>query len=262
MKNLPQLIAMSCIALGSVAFAHGDGDHRKKPAAGHEGHASALGKPGNPNKVSRTVEITMSDAMRFNPSSVAVKRNETIRFVLKNAGKLKHEMVLGTIRELKEHAALMLKFPEMEHADPNQASVEPGKTGELVWQFTKGGSFDFACLQPGHYEAGMKGSVMVAGAVTPAAQGMPAPANQGDMVVAQASAADMTDGEIRKIDKDTKKISIKHGEIKNLDMPGMTMLFQVKDPALLDRVKAGDKVKFKAERAGGALVVTEIQVAK
>lgn len=165
MKHLHELVAMSLIALGSAAFAHGDEDHDKKSgAASHDDHASALGKAGDPKKVSRTVEITTSDAMRFSPSSVAVKRNETIRFVLKNEGKLKHEMVLGTIKELKEHAALMLKFPEMEHADPNQASVEPGKTGELVWQFTKAGTFDFACLQAGHYEAGMKGQVMVAGA--------------------------------------------------------------------------------------------------
>ena len=80
--------------------------------------------------------------------------------------------------------------------------------------------------------------------------------------MAQASVSDLTEGEIRKVDKDTKKITIRHGEIKNLDMPGMTMLFQVKDPAMLDRVKAGDKVKFKAEKAGGGIVVTEIQVIK
>ena len=73
---------------------------------------------------------------------------------------------------------------------------------------------------------------------------------------------DMADAEIRKIDKDARKITLKHGEIKNLDMPGMTMLFQVKDPAMLDMVKAGDKVKFKAEKIGGAIVVTEIQVTK
>lgn len=157
MKYIHRLLAISLVAVGSAAFAHGDDDHGK--AAG--GHASALGKPGDPKKVTRTVEITMSDAMRFSPPSVAVKRNETIRFVLKNDGKVKHEMVLGTIKELKEHAALMLKFPEMEHADPNQASVEAGKTGELVWQFTKAGTFDFACLQPGHYEAGMVGKVAV-----------------------------------------------------------------------------------------------------
>ena len=87
-------------------------------------------------------------------------------------------------------------------------------------------------------------------------------ATSADIVLAQAGTADLTDGEIRKVDKDTKKITIKHGEIKNLDMPGMTMLFQVKDPAMLDLVKPGEKVKFKAEKAGGGLVVTEIQVAK
>ena len=75
-------------------------------------------------------------------------------------------------------------------------------------------------------------------------------------------AASMSAGEVRKIDKDAKKITLKHGEIKNLDMPAMTMVFQVKDPALLDKVKAGDKVKFKAEKVGGGIAVTEIEVAK
>ena len=72
----------------------------------------------------------------------------------------------------------------------------------------------------------------------------------------------MTDGEVRKIDKENKKITLKHGEIKNLEMPGMTMVFQVKDAAMLDMLKAGDKVMFKAEKANGALVVTEIQTVK
>ncbi len=95
------------------------------------------------------------------------------------------------------------------------------------------------------------------------AQSNPAPAPMSEMKVDKpATANDMTEGEIRKVDKDTKKITIKHGEIKNLDMPGMTMLFQVKDPAMLDIVKAGDKVKFKAEKAVTGLVVTEIQVTR
>ena len=83
------------------------------------------------------------------------------------------------------------------------------------------------------------------------------PAAAGGMVM-----GDMADGEIRKVDMDNKKITIKHGEIKNLDMPGMTMVFQVKDPAMLSSVKTGDKVRFKAEKSGGAMVVTEIQPAK
>ncbi len=79
---------------------------------------------------------------------------------------------------------------------------------------------------------------------------------------AASAAADMTDGEIKKVDKDAKKVTIKHGEIKNLEMPGMTMVFQVKDPAMLDAVKPGDKVMFKVEKANGALVVTEMRAAK
>jgi len=77
-----------------------------------------------------------------------------------------------------------------------------------------------------------------------------------------ADSAGMTDGEIRKIDRDNNKITIKHGEIKNLDMPGMTMVFQVKDPAFLDKVKKGDKVIFRAEKSGSAFIITKIQLRK
>jgi Cu/Ag efflux protein CusF len=77
-----------------------------------------------------------------------------------------------------------------------------------------------------------------------------------------ASSGDMTDGEVRKVDKEAGKLTLKHGEIKNLDMPGMTMVFQVKEPALLDKVKVGDKVKFRAEKAGSGYVVTLIEAAK
>lgn len=76
------------------------------------------------------------------------------------------------------------------------------------------------------------------------------------------ASTDMTDGEIRKVDKDNKKVTIKHGEIKNLEMPPMTMVFQVKDAAMLDKVQAGDKVRFKVEKAGSGFVVTEINAPK
>jgi Cu(I)/Ag(I) efflux system periplasmic protein CusF len=79
---------------------------------------------------------------------------------------------------------------------------------------------------------------------------------------AAPASVDMTEGEIRKVDLENKKITIKHGEIKNLDMPGMSMVFQVKDPAMLDKVKTGDKVRFKAEKANGAIVVTDMQLVK
>jgi uncharacterized cupredoxin-like copper-binding protein len=122
-----------------------------------------IGMAGEAAKVTRTVNIDMSDAMRFTPDNVKVRQGETIRFIVKNAGQVKHEFVLGTESALKEHYELMKKFPEMEHSDPNMATVAPGKTAEVIWRFTKAGKIDFACLQPGHYDAGMMGSVMVAG---------------------------------------------------------------------------------------------------
>jgi Cu(I)/Ag(I) efflux system periplasmic protein CusF len=75
-------------------------------------------------------------------------------------------------------------------------------------------------------------------------------------------AAPLADGEVRKVDKDAKKITIKHGPLANLDMPAMTMVFQVRDPAMLDQVKAGDKVRFDAEKSGGAITITHIEKAR
>jgi uncharacterized cupredoxin-like copper-binding protein len=127
------------------------------------GHGSnPVGEPGKAAQATRTVDVDMTDNMRFTPGEISVKQGETVRFVVKNSGAVKHELVLGTPEELKEHYAMMLKMPGMEHADDNMVSVAPGKTGEVVWRFTKAGKVDFACLQPGHYDAGMKGLVTVA----------------------------------------------------------------------------------------------------
>ena len=154
-KPLHIVAAAALITLTStVALAAG------KHAGGH-GHAEAIGKPGIAAKATRTVAVDMTDGMRFNPASIEVKQGETLLFVVTNSGKLKHELVLGTEKELKEHYEVMKKNPEMEHADPNMVTLAAGKTGEIVWQFTKAGKLDFACLQPGHYDAGMKGAVTV-----------------------------------------------------------------------------------------------------
>jgi uncharacterized cupredoxin-like copper-binding protein len=156
-------LPFAALALFStLALAHGDEEH----AAPRKYDASKVaptdfGQEGNPKKVSRTIRIDMSDNMRFTPADVTAKRGETIKFVVHNGGKVLHEMVLGTTKAIKEHAELMKKFPEMEHADANMAHVRPGVNGEMVWQFTRAGEFQFACLQPGHYEAGMVGKVTV-----------------------------------------------------------------------------------------------------
>jgi uncharacterized cupredoxin-like copper-binding protein len=153
-------IAFAVVALGTTgAIAHGDAGHRKYDASKVED--TAFGREGDPRKVSRTIKVDMADTMRFTPADVVVKRGQTVRFVIRNDGKQPHEMVLGTVAVLREHAELMKKFPGMEHSDPNMAHVKPGATGEMVWQFTKAGAFQFACLQPGHYEAGMIGKVAV-----------------------------------------------------------------------------------------------------
>ena len=155
MKISLGIVAVAFILTSSQALA--DGTHKHE----HHHHADMLGAPGNIKNVSRTVDVQMSDTMRFTPSTITAKRGETIRFIVKNTGKLKHEMVLGSITALKEHAALMIKFPQMQHDDPNQVAVTPGKSGEIIWHFTNAGSVDFACLQPGHFEAGMQGKVEV-----------------------------------------------------------------------------------------------------
>jgi uncharacterized cupredoxin-like copper-binding protein len=145
-----------------TAFAHGDTHLAKKPAYdASKVEERAFGREGDPRRVTRTVRLDMTDAFRFTPADVTVKRGETVKFVVVNRGKLLHEMVLGTTEELKAHAELMKRFPDMEHADANMAHVKPGAKGEIVWQFTKAGEYQFACLIPGHFEAGMVGRVVV-----------------------------------------------------------------------------------------------------
>jgi len=119
------------------------------------------GIAGDAKAVKRTIEITMSDQMRFTPNQIEVREGETVRLVHRNRGKLQHEFVLGTKQELDAHAALMLKFPNMEHDEPYMAHVGAGKRSEMVWNFNRAGEFEFACLIPGHYQAGMVGKIKV-----------------------------------------------------------------------------------------------------
>lgn len=156
MRHQTTIAALTLALTLAAPLARSAGSH----AGGHD--ESAIGEPGKAAKVSRTVRINMTDAMRFSPSRIDARRGETIRFVVKNSGQIKHELVLGTEKELHEHAELMKKSPEMEHADPNMVSVAPGQSGEVIWRFTQAGKVDFACLQPGHFDAGMKGRVNVA----------------------------------------------------------------------------------------------------
>lgn len=153
-RILPIVAALSLTLASQVSFAHDEHEHS------HD--SEAIGKPGVITATTRIVNVTMTDNMRFTPSDITAKQGETIRFVIKNSGGIKHEFVLGTEKELKEHYEIMKKNPEMEHSDPNMITLAAGQSGEVIWQFTKAGKVDFACLQPGHYDAGMKGKVSVA----------------------------------------------------------------------------------------------------
>ena len=133
------------------------------PAFSHDKHAHetySAGEPGNPKNASRTVEVDMSE-MKYAPSSLEVKRGEQIRFVIRNVGEDDHEFLLATTEENLKHAADMQKNPHMAHEEPNAVRLTPKKSAEIVWKFTKPGTFEYSCLIPGHRENGMIGKVTV-----------------------------------------------------------------------------------------------------
>ena len=135
------------------------------PALGDAGHTHfSAGLPGNPKKPARVIEVIMNEGegtMSYEPARIEVKRGEQIRFVLKNAGELAHEFVLASTADNLKHAALMQKYPDMEHDDPNGKTLQPKGNSEILWRFTKRGEFEYGCLIPGHREAGMTGKVIV-----------------------------------------------------------------------------------------------------
>jgi uncharacterized cupredoxin-like copper-binding protein len=148
--NIPRVLLVAMLVLGPRAFAH-------------DGHFSA-GVPGNPKKPFRTVEVTVKetdDSMHFVPDRVEVKRGEQVKFVIRNTGSVKHEFMLATTKDNLKHQELMKKFPDMEHDDPNGKTLAVKAQAEVLWLFNKRGEFEFACLIPGHREAGMHGKVVV-----------------------------------------------------------------------------------------------------
>ena len=143
-----------------AAWAHGEAAHgdKSKPVVMEQ---KPWGIAAAPDSVMRTIEVTMDDRMRFSPEAIAVRAGEQIRFRVHNTGKIQHEMVLGSREELIAHAKLMQRFPNMEHEEPYMVHVAPGASAEMYWTFNRSGSFEFACLLPGHFEAGMTGSLVV-----------------------------------------------------------------------------------------------------
>ena len=181
MKHFALLTLSTALLAGNVAWAHGNQAH-----SGQHAHAAKeqkdWGIAGEAKDAKRTITLTMNDKMRFTPSRIQVKQGETVRLRIKNSGKLMHELVLGTPKELAAHAAMMAKHPGMEHDEPYMAHVAPGKTGEIVWTFNRAGDFEFACLIAGHFQAGMKGTIrVIADPAAAAANASAAPAMHGHM---------------------------------------------------------------------------------
>ena len=160
MKTKHLLFAFILTSLSSTTFAHGKEEHGKASAPVIK-EQKAWGVAGDSKSKTRHIAVTMSDDMRFSPSQIAVKQGETIQFSIHNQGKILHEFVIGTKKELDEHAAMMVKFPNMEHDEPYMAHVAAGKKGQIIWHFNQAGDFDFACLIAGHYQAGMVGKIKV-----------------------------------------------------------------------------------------------------
>ncbi len=164
-KALSILILAS---LSTITLAAGEHDMKSHQMQNHNMDAmhkdtdtSMVGKPGDSAKVVRTIDVTMDDNMRFTPSQISIVKGETVRFFIKNTGKIPHEMVIGTLSELKEHAEMMRNMPDMKHVGSNAVTLAPGQRGGLVWHFDKTGIVDFACLIPGHLEAGMAGKIEI-----------------------------------------------------------------------------------------------------
>ena len=152
MKKL-NLIAATTLLLSSTSV-----------AIAHDAEHFSAGEPGNPKKPARTMTVVMTDddgAMRYRPDRLVVKKGEQVRFIIQNKGVLRHEFTLASVQDNNKHAEIMKKYPDMEHDDPNGKTVDPGKTAEILWRFSKSGTFEFACLIPGHREAGMHGTVAV-----------------------------------------------------------------------------------------------------
>lgn len=247
MKNLVLTTAFA-LAFSAPAFAAGthggghDDDHADKAEM-------MIGMPGDAASVDRTIDVTMRETddgdMIFEPASLEIGKGETIRFNVMNEGELEHEFVIDTIEGNAEHKELMAAM-DMEHDDPNSVRLDEGGSGEVIWKFANEGTFEFACLIPGHYESGMHGPITVGEKQA-----------QANVVLAQADVEYAT-GKIKKIDSKAGKVTIIHGPLVNLDMPAMTMVFRA-DEATIANMSEGQDIEFVADRVKGKLTVTQMK---
>ena len=270
MKNLLLTTAIA-LSFGAPVFASGSHDTKHSEVkvqeteghgnhgAGHgDGHAEMMmiGAPGDATKVDRTITVIMVETdngeMLLEGDEMTFKTGETIRFVIENKGELEHEFVLDTMERNAEHKIEMAKM-DMEHDDPNRIRLDAGASGEVIWTFANDGTFEAACLIPGHYESGMYRAVAVGEHAVQA--GMKA--QTADVQMAQAD-VEYTKGTVTKVDAKGGKVTIDHGPLLNLDMPAMKMVFRA-DEAMIAKLSAGQEIEFVAEPVKGKLTVTQLK---
>ncbi|MCU0927155.1 MAG: cupredoxin family protein [Hydrogenophaga sp.] len=161
-RHTTQLVALAPLAWLAPGAAHAHAEHHGRAATGPVvKEQKPWGIAAEPKEAKRRIDIRMTDDMRFTPSHIHVREGEVLRLRAVNTGKVMHEIVIGTPEELQAHAELMKKHPNMEHEEPYMAHVSPGRSGDIVWHFNRPGNFEFACLIPGHFEAGMRGTIRV-----------------------------------------------------------------------------------------------------
>ncbi|WP_227268016.1 copper-binding protein [Roseobacter weihaiensis] len=241
MKNLLLTTAFSLVLAAPVFAA---GAHSGGHGSAEADHAAMMlvGMPGKAADVDRTIDVTMRETddgqMIFEPASFDFDAGQTIRFNVKNDGELEHEFVIDTVERNVEHKAMMAEM-DMEHDDPNSVRLDAGAEDDVVWTFTNAGTFEFACLIPGHYESGMHGPITVSDTMA-----------EADL--------EYTTGKIKKIDAKAGKVTIIHGPLVNLDMPAMTMVFRA-DEATIASMSEGQDIEFVADRVKGKLTVTRVR---
>ena len=159
-RYLMTVAAILSLATPALAEAIHTADHVREVA---------VGRPGDSNQVDRVVEVTMNETddgqMVFQPSALEFEKGETVRLRVTNGGVLEHELVLGTLDQIKEHKAEMREAVDMAHDAPYAVRLQPDESGEIIWTFANEGTFEFACLLPGHYESGMHGPLVVTAGV-------------------------------------------------------------------------------------------------
>lgn len=226
---------------------HGD-EHAEMDGHGDD-HAEAMmiGMPGDSSKVDRTINVILLETddgeMLIKGDDMTFKKGETILFKIKNEGEQEHEFVLDTVENNAEHKIEMAKMM-MEHDDPNRITLDSGASGEVVWNFSNDGTFEAACLIPGHYESGMHREVSVS-------------MEMAEMKMAQADVV-YTKGTITKVDAKGGKVTIDHGPLLNLDMPGMKMVFRA-DEEMIAKMSEGQNIEFVAEPVKGKLTVVKLK---